>query len=233
MRADKQSPGRPSSRSPKRTPEQQPRRVSSAAAIKHKSKYLVGRIRLRLNQRAAGHTNGIASKTEVLAFLREQNATRAAMAELHEAFLFGECVIMSYSQLRVPDDARALLSDMEDRAWTGPRVLEVTDCPSPFPSVLGVAAATSELEAGGRIYVVTVVDDGYPDGFLRRFEVRASRAHPEPALTMQSAEGMTTLSLGEVESNEWPALALKFLVGLLVIALAGFILRVLNPLFYR
>ncbi|WP_157994574.1 Shedu immune nuclease family protein [Peristeroidobacter agariperforans] len=151
---------------------------------------LIGQLQLKLWERITGQKNHAPIYKQILRYLRTTSLTTPAAGEIDHTILYGKKFSKAFEELPSVDNIAKLLEQLEDAPWHGFRYLELCECPPPLPATLGIAASSSTLllPGGGRVYVITFLDQDYP-ARVGRVEIRASRANPDHTFSMRTPEG--------------------------------------------
>jgi hypothetical protein len=108
-----------------------------------------------------------------------------------------------------------LLGELESSPWLTPRFLEVQSGTSTKPSNIGVFIYQEELLDGGRVYVITIMEeDSFP--LVSRAEIRASNEYPEPFMSILSSTGYIPFSRENFQTD-WDDLDWRFKLGFLAL----------------
>lgn len=174
---------------------------------------LIGRLQLMLWERITGRKNRAPIYRQILRYLRKTSVGHSAAGDIDHTLFYGKKFSTTYDDLPSVSSVAMLLEQLEDVSWHESRYLELCECPSPLPATVGVTVsdATLLLPGGGKVYVVTFLDDQYPKGVLARLEIRASRANPDHTFSILTQEGWKA---SDPEREPHLALALRCLKAL-------------------
>jgi hypothetical protein len=174
---------------------------------------LVGQLQLKLWELITGRKDIAPIYKQILRYLRKTSLRSAEVGDIDHTIFYGKKFFTTYEELPSVNNVAALLEQLEDEPWHESRYLEMCDCPPALPATLGVAVsdATLLLPGGGRLYVITSLNDAYPKVVQARLEIRASRANPDHTFSILTGEGW---KVSDPDSEPWIGLALRCLQAL-------------------
>jgi hypothetical protein len=185
----------------------------------HLSGSLLGRLRLLIWRDIAG-AEGV--------YPGQQRMVNALLARLRDSIAAGHILssvlsLASYHEIRFPElsppnDIGALLSYLQDRPFTTPLFTEVTGCPPPIPSTLGILVSCSSAADGGYVYEVAVIaEEGFPESILGFIVVRANRESPSPPFSVLKPGGYERFPVSDWHAHPLLAVSLCLLNALPII----------------
>jgi hypothetical protein len=85
-------------------------------------------------------------------------------------------------------DIDGLLAELETEPWPHPRFLELQAGPEASPTCTGIFIFQEPLVGGGRVYVITIMEEEFAP-LVSRAEVRAAASNPEPFFCPLGTDG--------------------------------------------
>ncbi|HEY0376413.1 MAG TPA: Shedu immune nuclease family protein [Pyrinomonadaceae bacterium] len=174
---------------------------------------ILGRLKLKLYETISGRKDWLPDEQEIRRFIRHEFRSKPEIGKLF-LFILTKNFIKStlYAELQEPEDVKQLLIELEKRSLKEAFFLEVKECPPPPPTILGACVYCSALADGGYVYVITLFDDnGFPNYFCGRLEIRASKDHPKPMFSELSGSKFKDYDLRTYKKSPLVVFALKIL----------------------
>jgi hypothetical protein len=174
---------------------------------------ILGRLKMKLHEIISGRKDWLPDEQEIRRFILQEFRSNPDIGKLF-LFILSKSFIKStlYSELQEPKDVKQLLNKLEKEPLREAFFLEITECPAPLPTILGACVYCDKLADGGYVYVITLFDDnGFPDYFCGRLEIRASKGHPKPMFSELASSKFKDYDLRTYKKSFFVVLTLKIL----------------------
>ena len=158
---------------------------------------VIGRIKLKIYEEIAGRADQLPDAAAVKQFVLDHYHRNPAIGMLYKDLLgVGAISVFDETSLTDPDDLSGALVNLEVNPIQAPTFLELADDSNdPRRDDVGILVHREPLAYGGWIYVVTtLVTERFPYALGGRVEIRASKAHPEPAVCVLTKKGWVSYS---------------------------------------
>jgi hypothetical protein len=148
----------------------------------------LGRAKLKLYELISGREHWIPEDSEVRRFIRSKYRKNPAAGRVFLIVLTENSLKrVSFGHLSRRKDIGPLLHRLEEDPLEWQSVLELSNCPEPLSSVLGVCLHRESLADDGYVYIITLFDnEGFPMSFLEHIEIRACQKKPQPIFSTWS-----------------------------------------------
>lgn len=140
-----------------------------------------GKIKLNLYKIISGKDDYFPDTNEIKKFVRKELRLVPELGKLYANLLTTHLIkSVQYSNLKDPKSVEKLLTELEVNPFNEIYLLELIQCPTPLFESIGVYVYCSDLLPEGSVYVITFLDEKFPEYILGRIEIRASHKYPSP-----------------------------------------------------
>lgn len=166
------------------------------------SKTVLGRLKLELLKEVSKKDNYLPDPFEIKSYILKAYRNKAAVGQLllHINTL-DTCQSRSYTEIPLGKADSVLFEQLHTMPLDNASFVEVTNCPSPLPSNIGVLVQHHELLDHGRLYTVTIFNDQKLSSFIGRIEVAIEKQTSQSRISNLESGEFVNYDLSDYQNN--------------------------------
>jgi hypothetical protein len=174
---------------------------------------LLGRLKLKLYQKMTSREDFLPEDRSLTRYLFQRYRINAQSGVLFTHILSQTSAArLDYSKVEKGPDVGKLLSNLEKNPLKGSAFIEITNCPSPLPSILGACIHCQKLRDGSYVYFITLLDEHtFPDFCLSRVEILTGEEQSSLLSNVLTASGFEHFYVNDYQKSTFTLVALNAL----------------------